>query len=138
MSRRKGFTLTELLVTIILIAILAAIAIPIYKAHVTRSKVTEVKAALNTVRTQMRLVYAEHRTYNPSTISPGPAIDLPGFDWGDLDGTYVKDGDTEYTIGDLDTYTFTCTFTGGGTSDSDLVGETLTIDQDGVWGGSLR
>ena len=58
-----GFTLIELIVTILIIGILAAIAIPIYSDYVLRSHVIDGPNGLSTARVQMEQFFQDNRTY---------------------------------------------------------------------------
>ena len=45
-TRRKGFTLTELMVALAIVAVVSAIAVPLYTQYSQRSYITEVQADL--------------------------------------------------------------------------------------------
>jgi len=66
MQRNSGFTLIEVLVTVAIIAILAAIAIPNYTSYVKRAQIAEAGAALLAMRTKMEQWFQDNRTY-PAT-----------------------------------------------------------------------
>jgi prepilin-type N-terminal cleavage/methylation domain-containing protein len=66
---KKGFTLVELIVVIIIIGVLAAIAAPSMTANVTRAKRQEAIATLGALRTAYRLYTAEKGGTVPTAIS---------------------------------------------------------------------
>ena len=49
--REKGFTLIELMVTVTILAILAAVAIPVYNNYVYKSKTAEATTNISGIRT---------------------------------------------------------------------------------------
>jgi len=78
MSRARGFTLIEVMVTLAIISILAAIAIPAYSDYVRRSRITEAFATLSAMRVKMEQYFQDNRTYVgacgvPPSVAPLPA-----------------------------------------------------------------
>ena len=108
MKSRKGFTLVELMVVVIIVAILSAIAIPVLRARIDNGKWTEAKAGMGTIVTSLRAYAAETKstTTNLSDL---------GFIPSDLHGTYFTINDysivaTNFALGadpEL-TYTIRC------------------------------
>ena len=62
-SNKKGFTMVELLVVLVIIAILAAVATPIYLANTKRSKISEAIATMGLVRQAERDYKINHTSY---------------------------------------------------------------------------
>lgn len=67
-----GFTLVELMITVAIISIIAAVAIPQYRDYVMRSRLADASSGLTTMRAQMERYYQDNRTYaNAGTfVSP--------------------------------------------------------------------
>ncbi|MGJ7567096.1 type IV pilin protein [Variovorax sp. GB1R11] len=67
----RGFTLIEIMITVAIIGILAAIAIPSYQDYVRRGYVVDGTNGLATVRADMERYFQDNRTYQKvGTITP--------------------------------------------------------------------
>jgi len=77
MRSAKGFTLIELMVTVAVLGILSAIAIPAYTNYVVRSKLSEVGADMSDSRLRQEQYYADNRNYGTATGACG-AVPLNG------------------------------------------------------------
>jgi type IV pilus assembly protein PilE len=90
-----GFTLIELMITVAVIAILAAIAIPAYGDYVRRSKITEAASSLSDMRNRLEQYFLDNRQFPvnciPAATGPAPV------------GSIYLPGGTQY-------FTFTCAF----------------------------
>lgn len=68
-SRIRGLTLIELIVTVAIISILAAIAVPSYGHYVGKSRRAEAKEALFSLAGGLERYYADNRTYTGATVA---------------------------------------------------------------------
>ena len=66
-----GFTLIEVMITVAIIAILAAVALPAYRDYLTRSKLAEATSNLGSLRVRMEQHFQDNRTYvgGPCTVT---------------------------------------------------------------------
>ena len=138
-NKKSGFTLVELMVVAVIVAILAAVAIPLMTGNRERAMVTEAEAALGTMRTALRAMFAQSGAYNVNlegvTITAGSAATaIPGINAGDLDGRFFDDD--SYTISALAATTYTLTADGddsGAARAADVAGITVTLDHNGAF-----
>lgn len=63
MKAQRGFTLIELMVAVVIVAILAGIAVPAYTDYVKRGKITEATATLSALRLAAEKYFADNRTF---------------------------------------------------------------------------
>ena len=75
--RHSGFTLIEVMITVAIVAILAAIALPSYSDYVRRAKITDATSVLSGMRVRMEQYFQDFRTYagacTDNTVAPPPA-----------------------------------------------------------------
>jgi len=69
MFKKKGFTLIELLIVIAIIGILAAIAIPMYKAQVIKARLAEVITAIQYVKSASSTFYLNNDRWPDCSVS---------------------------------------------------------------------
>ena len=74
-NRTAGFTLMEVMITVAIVAILAAVALPNYFDYVTRSRLVEAKTNLADMRTRMEQYFLDNRAYPNACLNyaAGPA-----------------------------------------------------------------
>jgi type IV pilus assembly protein PilA len=71
--RQEGFTLIEMLITMVVISIMAAIAIPVYLGQRQRAKEAGVKVGLHTIQVAIVTYAADHNDAYPSAEEVNPA-----------------------------------------------------------------
>jgi len=128
-KRSIGFTLIELMVVIIIVAVLAAVAIPIYRGRIDQAKWAEGKAIMGNIATAIR-AYAASEGQDGNLPKDNDFLAL-GYVPGDLTGTYFIDADFSFTITQLypkPIFKVTCTPT-----TNSLNPPSYTLDQTGRW-----
>lgn len=61
--KHNGFTLIELMITVAIVSILAAIALPSYNNYLARGKITDAVSALANYRVRMEQYFQDNRNY---------------------------------------------------------------------------
>jgi type IV pilus assembly protein PilA len=132
MRSKKGFTLIELMVVILIVGILAAVAIPIMRGRIDAAKWSEGKAGCGTVGTALRAYAAERG----ATGTYPPTLATLGFIASDLHGTYFTIANYSITAASFTaaadpelTFTIQCTNAGTGITSPTAV----TLDNTGAW-----
>ena len=72
-SVQKGFTLVELLIVVIILAILAAIVVPQFSAATDDAKLSSLDTSLSNMRSVVDLYYQQHGEYPGNVTSVGGA-----------------------------------------------------------------
>jgi len=131
MCKRKGFTLVELMVVILIVAILAAVAIPIMRGRIDAAKWSEGKAIMGTIATSIRAYVAEKN--EPLANFDDVTQSALGFLDADLTGTYFDQADFSWT-GSYDVPTNDLQFTITATAGTGISSPTqVTLNHLGEW-----
>jgi type IV pilus assembly protein PilE len=67
-QKEAGFTLVELMITVVIIGILSAIVVPSYKQYVLRGKLTDAFTKLSSLQLRMENFFQENRNYGTATV----------------------------------------------------------------------
>lgn len=133
MKKRRGFTLIELMVVILIVGILAAVAIPIMRGRIDSAKWSEGKAIMGTIGTALR-AYAAEKGVTGAYGADLPTMTALGFAASDFTGTYFDAANFSWTSA-FDAaadppLTFTITATAGAGIQTPTQ---ITLDETGAW-----
>lgn len=84
LKRSKGFTLTELMITLAIIALVAAVAIPSYNKSVVKTRRSDAKIGLSQLSQLQETYYVDNHTYTEDFSNLGSEF-KPG-------GKYFRNG----------------------------------------------
>lgn len=124
--RMAGFTLIEVMITVAIVGILAAVALPSYREYVRRGQLPESFSGLADYRIKMEQYFQDNRRYGTAACADG--ANAPAW------SNFAANGVTYFT--------FTCSLSNAGQgytitatgAKNQAVGHIYTLDQDNVKG----
>lgn len=117
-SRRYGFSLIEVLVVVLVIAVLTALALPAYRDHVMKANRKDAMAALGKIQIEQE----KRRGTAAAAYGTLAELGLPALS---------PDGHYTISIGNLTATTFTATATATGAQSADTACAALVATQAG-------
>lgn len=133
MSAGKAFTLIELMVVLLIVAILAGVAIPIFSGRQNSAKCSEGKAIAGSLAKAIR-VYAAQKGTAGVYGAGEPSLTMLGVAASELRGKYFSTSDyswmTSYNAAADPALTYTVTIN---TPVEIRNPSQITLDSDGVW-----
>jgi len=76
-QRQAGFTLIEVMIVVAIIAILSAIAVPMYTDYVRRGRIPEATSNLSSQRVKMEQWFQDNQSYYKSSTSTDCGVAVP-------------------------------------------------------------
>lgn len=123
-KQQQGFTLIEMMITVAIVGILAAIAYPTYTAQVQKSRRADAQVALMEIAQREESYFLRNRSY-------GDITDL-GYSATSADGNY-----TLSITADATSYTVTATAASGKPQAHDAACQVMTMDHRGTKRGGV-
>jgi len=117
-AKGRGFTLIEAMITVAIIAILAAVALPAYQDYVIRGKLTQAYSTLSGFGVNLQQYFQDNRNFTNACGPTGVAA-LP-----------QADANFTYSCPTLTATTFK--IQADGNAGTSVAGFTFTMDQNGV------
>jgi type IV pilus assembly protein PilE len=122
MGARRGFTLTEIIVTMAIMAVIAAFAIPSFVRQRERASARQAADYLRVIATGEKMYYAKWKTFIPAAGSAAIRSALGA-------ETVMRTNDYTFSVTAPTATTFTATATRNGGP-----GGTITLNQNDAWG----
>lgn len=128
-SKHAGFTLIELMVVILIIAVLASVAVPMMRGRIDRSKWTEANAAAGAIRSAVKLYFVETGNTVTGNLSNASVQQTLNMQDADLTGAYFVPSD--YQIDSVSADGIAVVTVTGSQSNAPSGSKTLALD--GTW-----
>lgn len=103
-SKRSGFSLVELMIVILIIGVLAAVGVPIFRGGIAKAIRAEGEATLGSIRNEVRAYYGEWGSYPVADLSPIMTQDWHDIEPGELNGKNFSDASYYYQCTDGTNY----------------------------------
>jgi len=106
MKNRKGFTLIELVIVILILGILISATIPLYGKNADKAIIAEAQTALGVLKTQLELYKSNYGEYPSNAVTFAKS---EYYNASDMQCTYVDDSCMDYKKVGKDSYKLICT-----------------------------
>lgn len=124
MRNRKGFTLVELMIVVIIIGILTAVGVPLYMGYVRSAKAASAQAIIGTIVNAEKLYHQKHGTFvdDADFSNAGHAVNPLNVD--------VRDATQYWTLAVAGSSATAFTITATGVAGTDYAGMVVSLAYD--------